>query len=107
MSENANSIVSSSAVVTIEINGTSYLGTLDGNTFKGVTKVQGLVGYIKARETGAMETLIIGNNNNLILRPLTDEQQLDLDRLESLWKLAEAKSKSWVTSQVFAQLSGK
>jgi len=93
-------------VVFIKIDGTGYRGILDGNTFKG-TKTMDLAKYIEERETGALQTLIIGDARNLVIAPLTDEEQLDLDRFESLWKLAEKKSKAWVTCQVFSKLAGK
>lgn len=97
---------SAAQVVRVQIAGTYYLGTFDGRAFNG-TKSQHFANYIEERELGQLKTLIVGDLNTLVLEPLTEEEQLDLDRLESLWKLAEKKSKTWVTSQVFKGLTGK
>lgn len=96
---------SAAQVVRVQIAGTCYLGTIEGRTFKGI-KNQHFANYIEERELGQLKTLIVGDLNTLVLEPITEEEQLDLDRLESLWKLAE-KSKTWVTSQVFKGLTGK
>jgi hypothetical protein len=100
-------VLSSTQLINLELSGVAWLGTMENNVFRGVPKCEGIVGYVKARETGALDIQVIGNANNLIWRPLSPQAELELARIEGLWALAEAKSKTWVTAKVFSELTGK
>jgi hypothetical protein len=93
-------------LVKITVDRVNYLGTIDGNTIQGVTTPH-FEDYIKAKALGELVTVTVGDARNLVITHFTDEQLLELDRVKSLYKLAEKKTLSTVTCQIFDKLLGK
>ncbi len=90
----------------ITVSGVNYLGTIKDGVIKGVTSPM-FEDYIKAKANGELITVTVGDARNMVIISLTDKQQLDLERVKSLWKLAEKKTTSFITCQIFDKMLGK
>ena len=92
--------------VTVKISGEKLTGHFASKkSFFGTAN--GLAEYIVKRETDELQERIIGSKKDLVILPLSPEDIIELERLESLWTLAEKKAAKSVTCQIFGELAKK
>ena len=102
MSEHANKLR------VVNVAGINYLGILNGRTLTGIhcstANENGFRQYFKARATGKLVTLEIGEGKDLVTQQLDDNQKIVFTMVESQWAAAAANAKGWLVSKVFEEM---
>lgn len=90
----------------ITVNGQNILGTIKNNTIVGSTS-SSMSDYLKNKAMGKLVTMTVGDKGTIVTTDLTAEQEIEFERLQSLFKAAKKQTKATITCQIFDKMLGK